>query len=88
MLHTSSGGKADAELAAARVSSRFPPSAWIPSTQLAAELGVCRRTLTRWLRDEDLGFPRPRIVHHRLYFARSEIDDWKTATAIKAAGAR
>jgi predicted DNA-binding transcriptional regulator AlpA len=87
MLPTSSSGKADAELAAARASPKFQQSTWIPSTQLAAELGVCRRTLGRWLDDAGLGFPQPRIVNRRLYFERSEIDNWKTATAVKAAEA-
>jgi hypothetical protein len=88
MLHTPSSGKADAELAAARASPKFQQSTWIPSTQLAAELGVCRRTLGRWLDDAGLGFPRPKIVNHRLYFERSSIEAWKAATAVKAAEAR
>jgi predicted DNA-binding transcriptional regulator AlpA len=58
---------------------------WIPAPHLADELGISRRTLARWLRDIALGFPRPRIVNHRLYFERSAVDAWKTATAVKAA---
>ena len=69
-----SGGRADALRAALRAGQ----SAWVPSTQVAAELGISRRTLTRWLRDVPLGFPRPKIVNHRLYFERSAIDAWKS----------
>jgi predicted DNA-binding transcriptional regulator AlpA len=61
---------------------------WIPAPQLAAELGVSRRTLARWLLDVALGFPRPKVVNHRLYFERNSIEAWKTATAVKTTGAR
>jgi hypothetical protein len=60
---------------------------WIPATQLAAELGVSRRTIGRWLLDVTLGFPRPKIVNHRLYFERSSVEAWKTTTAVKVAHA-
>jgi hypothetical protein len=79
-----SGGAADA----ARAPAAFEQRSWIPATQLAAELGVSRRTLARWLRDLALEFPPPKIVNHRLYFERNSIEAWKAATAVKAAGAR
>jgi hypothetical protein len=79
-----SGGRADA----ARASLASRQGAWIPATELAAELGVSRRTLARWLCDVALGFPRPRRVNHRLYFERGAIDTWKTVTAVKVAEAR
>jgi hypothetical protein len=63
-------------------------SAWISAPALAAELGVCDRTLARWLHDAALGFPRPRVVNKRNYYERDAIDAWKNATAIKVAGAR
>jgi predicted DNA-binding transcriptional regulator AlpA len=79
-----SGGRADA----ARAAVAFEQRSWIPAPELAAELGVSRRTLARWLRDVALGFPRPKIVNHRLYFERSSVDAWKAVTAVKAAGGR
>ena len=79
-----SGGKADA----ARAALAFEQRSWIPAPELAAELGISRRTLARWLRDVALAFPRPRCVNHRLYFERGAVEVWKAATAIKAAGAR
>jgi hypothetical protein len=79
-----SGGMADA----ARAAGAFEQRSWIPATALAAELGVSRRTLARWLRDIALGFPRPKIVNHRLYFERSAIEAWKTATVVRSAGGR
>jgi predicted DNA-binding transcriptional regulator AlpA len=61
---------------------------WISAPQLAAELGVSRRTIGRWLLDLALEFPRPKIVNHRLYFERGAVEAWKTATAVKVAEAR
>jgi excisionase family DNA binding protein len=83
VMPTPSGGKADAARA-----SKFEQCEWIPTPQLARELGVSRRTLGRWLRDGALGFPRPHCVNRRLYFERHAIEAWKTATAVKIAGAR
>jgi hypothetical protein len=79
-----SGGRADA----ARSALAHEQRSWIPASDLAVELGISRRTLARWLLDVALGFPRPKIVNHRLYFERSSVEAWKAATAVKAAGAR
>lgn len=79
-----SEGKADA----ARAAVAFEQRSWIPATQLAVELGVSRRTLARWLLDLALEFPPPKVVNHRLYFERSAVESWKSATAVKAAGVR
>ena len=35
---------------------------WVPAPQLAAELGVSRRTLARWLLDLALEFPQPKTA--------------------------
>jgi hypothetical protein len=79
-----SGGRADS----ARAAVAFEQRSWVPATELAAELGISRRTLARWLRDIALGFPRPRCVNHRLYFERVAVEAWKAATAVRSAGAR
>jgi hypothetical protein len=61
-----------------------PRTQWIPAPHLAAEFGITRRTLARWLCNEALGLPRPRCVNHRLYFERSAVEAWKAATSLKA----
>jgi hypothetical protein len=81
ILPIPSGGRADAALASRQ-------GAWVAAPYLAGELGISRRTLTRWLLDEGLQFPRPRCVNHRLYFERGAVDEWKAATAVRSAGAR
>jgi hypothetical protein len=72
----------------AKTALAFEQRAWIPATELAAELGISRRTLARWLLDVALEFPRPRCVNHRLYFERNCVEVWKAATAVKAAGVK
>ena len=49
--------------------------ALIPKPNVAREFGVCSRTLSRWLNDGALGFPRPVTLRGRNYFARSELVD-------------
>lgn len=71
-----------------RAAGAFEQRSWIPASDLAVELGISRRTLTRWLLDVALGFPRPRCINHRLYFERGAVEVWKAATAVKAAGVR
>ena len=76
------------EAGAARSALAHEQHSWIPAPELAVELGVTRRTLGRWMCDVALGFPRPKIVNHRLYFSRGDVEAWKAATAVKAARAR
>jgi hypothetical protein len=59
----------------------------IPKPNLARELGVSSRTLSRWLLDAALGFPRPLIIRGRLYLYRGAVEDWKIAR-LCAAGAK
>jgi predicted DNA-binding transcriptional regulator AlpA len=49
----------------------------IPTSALARELGVNRRTLVRWTQDPN--FPMPKVFNRRLYFLRYEIETWKTS---------
>jgi len=53
--------------------------AMIPKPALAAELGVSSRTLSRWLADATVEFPRPITIRSRLYFNRVGIEAWKSA---------
>jgi predicted DNA-binding transcriptional regulator AlpA len=51
--------------------------ALIPKTSLAHELGVSSRTLSRWLKDGSIDFPRPVIIRGRNYFDRISVEGWK-----------
>lgn len=54
-------------------------SSLIPKPDLAREFGVASRTLSRWLADADVDFPRPVIIRNRNYFDRSAVELWKAA---------
>jgi hypothetical protein len=45
------------------------------------------RTLDRWLKDEELGFPRPIYIKNRRYFRESELVAWERAQASKVRAA-
>jgi predicted DNA-binding transcriptional regulator AlpA len=51
----------------------------IPKPYLARELGVSSRTLSRWLKDAGVEFPRPVTIRGRLYFDRPSVEVWKAA---------
>jgi predicted DNA-binding transcriptional regulator AlpA len=51
----------------------------VPAMTLAAEIGIHRRSLARWLKDESLGLPEPTKINGRLYFDRLEIESWKAS---------
>jgi predicted DNA-binding transcriptional regulator AlpA len=53
--------------------------AMIPKPALAAELGVSSRTISRWLADVAVEFPKPIVIRGRNYFPRTAIEAWKSA---------
>jgi hypothetical protein len=53
--------------------------ALIPKPNLARELGVCSRTVSRWVDDPAIDFPRPVVIRGRLYFDRTAVERWKIA---------
>jgi predicted DNA-binding transcriptional regulator AlpA len=53
--------------------------ALIPAPQLAGELSISRRTLTKWIDNPSLGFPQPTRINSRLYFSRTAVEEWKVA---------
>jgi predicted DNA-binding transcriptional regulator AlpA len=55
------------------------PGTFIPKPNLARELGVSSRTLSRWLADTAVEFPKPLTIRNRLYFSRTSIEAWKAA---------
>ena len=42
---------------------------------------ICERTLHRWERQPDLGFPRALVANRRKYFNEDELDDWERRRA-------
>ncbi|VTZ28462.1 conserved hypothetical protein [Methylocella tundrae] len=58
----------------------------IPAMVIAAELGVVRRTLARWLEYPNLNFPKPHVINGRWYFRRAEVEAWKLGRARLSCG--
>ena len=53
--------------------------ALIPKPDLARELGVCGRTLSRWMADPAMDFPPSIVIRGRHYFERVSFEGWKAA---------
>ena len=54
------------------------PGSLVPKPDLARELGVSSRTLSRWASDPTLSFPAPVSIRGRNYFDRASIERWKS----------
>lgn len=50
--------------------------------------GVCDMTLHRWLRSDQLGFPKPAVVNRRRYWRADEIGEWWTKRATEGAASK
>lgn len=63
----------DTRLTAAHVCTRFG--------------GISDMTLWRWLKDEQLSFPRPLVINRRRYWRLADIEAWERAQAASKAAA-
>lgn len=59
----------------------------LPDRQVCNRYGVCNRTLSRWDRNPELGFPTPIIINGRKYRDEDELAAWDRAQAAKARAA-
>jgi predicted DNA-binding transcriptional regulator AlpA len=46
----------------------------IPTRQVAERYHVTLRSIDRWIRDPELGFPKPIQINSRNYFNENELD--------------
>lgn len=53
--------------------------AFLPATQVQIRYSISETTLWRWLRDPDLGFPRPSYIGRLRFFRLSELENWERA---------
>jgi predicted DNA-binding transcriptional regulator AlpA len=49
---------------------------FIPGPKLRAKLGISAVTLWRWRHDKEKGFPGPKVINGRLYFALGAVMAW------------
>src|SRR6516225_5270950 len=49
---------------------------FIPGPKLRARIGISAVTLWRWRHDKEKGFPAPKVINGRLYFALGAVVAW------------
>jgi predicted DNA-binding transcriptional regulator AlpA len=53
---------------------------YLKATQVRERYGgISDMTLWRWLRDKELGFPKPRVINRMRYWNDSELTEWEHA---------
>jgi excisionase family DNA binding protein len=55
---------------------RANPEVLVSAVRVAERIGVTRRTISRWLDDESLNFPKPINIHKRLYIREADLNAW------------
>jgi len=65
------------------------PMGYMTAKSVMAEFGgICDMTLSRWLADDRLDFPRPIYIKRRRYFSHDEIEAFKQRSASRYADNR
>jgi len=50
---------------------------WLTINHVKARFGVHAETVSRWVKRDDLGFPKPVKINTRRYWSREEITRWE-----------
>jgi predicted DNA-binding transcriptional regulator AlpA len=61
---------------------------YIPARYLRERYRVSDMTIWRWLRDENLGFPKPTLINRRRYWILADLEDWEAMRAASALAKR
>jgi predicted DNA-binding transcriptional regulator AlpA len=59
----------------------------IPAPRVCDRYNRNERTLDRWLKDDELGFPRPIYIKNRRYFREVDLITWEREQAAKSRAA-
>ena len=52
---------------------------YVPAAQLCARYCISAMTVWRWLRDEELKFPRPIRINGRRFWSLAELEAWEAS---------
>ncbi len=52
---------------------------WIPKKTVAAIFNKTTRTISRWVKDPDLGFPQPADINGFKYFSEEQIEQFQAS---------
>jgi hypothetical protein len=56
----------------------------LPTRAVCKRYDIVDRTVQRWIKNPDLGFPRPTYINGRLYFDEDALTAWDLAMAAKS----
>lgn len=57
------------------------PTILLPTVRLRERYGVTDRTLSRWVADPDLNFPKPIVINGRRYWQEAGLVVWEIERA-------
>lgn len=58
-------------------------SVYLTAGQVQTRYKITSMTLWRWLRNEDLAFPRPLVINRRRLFKEAELVEWERRQAAR-----
>ena len=58
---------------------------YLTAPQVLQRYGITDMTLWRWLRRDELAFPKPTVINRRRYFRIEELEAWERRQAGRAA---
>jgi predicted DNA-binding transcriptional regulator AlpA len=70
-----------------RVEAAIERGKFIPSRDLRERYRVSDMSIWRWLRNDELAFPKPTIINGRRYWLIDDLEQWERARAAQAATA-
>jgi len=60
-----------------------PDTKYLTGPQVCARYSITAMSLWRWLRDTELGFPKPLRINDRRYWHESELVAWERSAACR-----
>jgi predicted DNA-binding transcriptional regulator AlpA len=57
---------------------------YLTGPQLKRRYSRSHQTIWRWMKNPELGFPKPTKINGRLYFHRDQIESWERLQASNA----
>ncbi|MBB2709671.1 UNVERIFIED_ORG: putative DNA-binding transcriptional regulator AlpA [Rhizobium etli] len=59
--------------------------AYLTAKQVQERYQICSMSLHRWLKNDEMNFPRPMVINRRRLFDEDDIVEWERRRAKKAA---
>jgi predicted DNA-binding transcriptional regulator AlpA len=58
---------------------------YLTAKQVLERYQICQMSLHRWLKNDDLKFPRPMVINRRRLFNEKDIVEWERSRSGEAA---